>query len=149
MDDKLQDLYKAALMRHSREPRGQGKLENPSHEHFITNALCGDEVRLYLNVRDNQLESARFESQCCTICQASASILIERLEESSDITAATEEANELIAALRDKDAATPYPSEDDRSALFGVKAFSSRIRCATLPWEALLAALAGSVKSEE
>ena len=141
MDDKLQDLYKAALMRHSRNPQGLRKLEHPSHEHFITNPLCGDEIHLYLKISDSKIESAGFESQCCSICQASASILMERLQNVPDTDSTISAASELIGALRETGSPSPYDSSDDRSALFGVKSFASRIRCATLPWEAFLAAL--------
>jgi len=123
MDTKLQDLYKAALLRHSRAPQGQQFIENASHEHFLTNSLCGDEVHLYLSLKDGEITKHGFQSQCCSICRASASILMERLQDTKDPGRAIFDAQHLIDALREKDTPSPYESSDDRSALFGVKAF--------------------------
>jgi len=149
MDPKLQDLYKVALLRHSKQPTGNRKVEKPSHQRFLTNPLCGDEITAYLKIEDGRILSAGFQSQSCSICQASASILMEQLETQTDTVKIKEEAKQLIAALRKSDAPSPYPDSDDRSALFGVKAFRSRIRCATLPWEALLAAIEKGKANED
>ena len=130
------ELYKAVLMKHGREPRNRGQLDSATHQAKLTNSLCGDEVTVYLKIQDNQIAAAAFEAQCCSICMASASMLTDKvLNQSTDETRTLSAS--LIANLKSDSAPSPLEPGDELHSLNGVKAFASRIRCATLPWEAL------------
>jgi nitrogen fixation NifU-like protein len=139
-----QDLYKQTLLKHSKTPSNERELANPTHEAQTRNPLCGDEISVYLKIDDDTINTATFTAQCCSICKASASMLTERLEGLS-LTEANTFAQSLINQLKDKEQPLTLPEDDELRSLEGVKQFTSRIRCATLPWEALLASLAKQV----
>ncbi len=140
MPQDPQDLYKRILMQHSREPRNKRAINQPTRKIFLANALCGDEISMYLKIDDNQLKDVAFEAQCCAICMASASMLTEKVV-GMTTDAAREAASEFIGWMNDGSANLPFEDGEDLGALSGVKAFAGRIRCATLPWEALSEAL--------
>ena len=123
-------------MHHAREPVGFRKSITITHQNEQFNALCGDRIRLMLQVVDDQVADAAFEGESCAICTASASMLCEL---APGLTAAQLERQRqwLSAALASGEPSAGQPS---LSALLGVRAFPSRIKCALLPWEALQAA---------
>ncbi len=140
MNSDLKALYRDTLLKHSRDPRNRGEIEDPDHSACLKNPLCGDQITLYIATRGDRIESARFEAQCCSICMASASMLTFRVEGmtlgESDAFAAT-----LAEAFNQANTPLPLLENDELHALEGVKSFPSRIRCATLPWEALREAI--------
>lgn len=141
MDPK--DLYKQTLLKHSKTPCNERELVDATHQAKIRNPLCGDEISVFLKIEDNTINTATFTAQCCSICKASASMLTERISgiATADVSPFS---TQLISQLKDKDQTLTLSETDELRSLEGVKQFSSRIRCATLPWEALLAALAKS-----
>lgn len=90
----MQELYKEIVLGHFRRPRNRGELEDADIEERIFNPLCGDEVAVYANLRDEGLAEVAFAGRGCAISQASASMLAERLEGKD-----REEAEEEIAAF--------------------------------------------------
>lgn len=141
MDAKLQSLYQETLLKHSRSPLNQGHMPDPTVSQEIKNPLCGDIVTVHLRIRQEEIAEAKFEGQCCSICMASASMLTERAAGNS-IEESKAFALSLIDMLSNPDADPTLSDDDELNALFGVKAFPSRIRCATLPWEGLQQAIA-------
>ncbi|MCH6258071.1 SUF system NifU family Fe-S cluster assembly protein [Puniceicoccaceae bacterium K14] len=141
MDPK--DLYKQTLLKHSKSPHNEGELIDSTHQAKLTNSLCGDEVTVYLKIESNSIQRATFTAQCCSICTASASMLTQKVQ-----GLPTEEAHyfaqKITTQLQDKDKPLVLSADDELQSLEGVKQFKSRIRCATLPWEAMLASLASS-----
>lgn len=127
-------------MRHSKTPQNRSANPNAPLQSTLTNPLCGDEISVYLECKDNIITQATFEGQCCALCTASASMLTTEIQD-LDTTEITALANTLIDRLK-TDAALPSAKSEDIKSLSGVAAFPSRKRCVTLPWEALLAALA-------
>ncbi len=127
----MQELYKEILLDHFRRPRNRGTLEGAQIEEHINNPLCGDEVTVYANVREGDLE-VRFTGRGCAISQASASMLAERLEGKSR-GEAEEEIEAFLRMMRTEE------NEDlgDLVALKSVIQTPNRIRCATLAWDAL------------
>lgn len=122
----MQEIYKEILLDHFRRPRHRREIE----EH-INNPLCGDEVTVYANLRDDGLE-ASFIGRGCAISQASASMLAERLEGKSR-GEAEEEIEAFLRMMRTEE------NEDlgDLVVLKNVVQTPNRIRCATLAWDAL------------
>ncbi|HCR30001.1 MAG TPA: SUF system NifU family Fe-S cluster assembly protein [Opitutae bacterium] len=139
MDANLQSLYRATLIEQSRNPENNYVLENANRQSELKNSLCGDIVTVYLSVIGDRIEKASFQAQCCSICKASASMMTTRISDSSQRDAALL-AEQLIDFLNDPQSDT-FSESDSLQSLSGVKAFASRIRCATLPWEALQQAL--------
>ena len=146
MNPDLKSLYRDTLLKHSREPSNRKPLPSANATGKLKNPLCGDLVTVHLRIEKNQIAQAAFEAQSCSICMASASMLTEELTGSS-IQETQTFTTSLIDMLTNPTVKMSLP-ETDLNALSGVKEFPSRIRCATLPWEALLAALAGRVKGE-
>lgn len=140
MDADLQSLYRETLIAQSRNPENNYILENATRQGELKNPLCGDLVTIYLSLNGNQIEKASFQAQCCSICKASASMLTTRIA-GADKSGAVSLAEKLIAFLNDPQSES-FGKNDPLQALSGVKAFASRVRCATLPWEALQRALA-------
>ena len=140
MPQDPKDLYKDTLMRHSKEPRNRRTIERPSSETFLANALCGDEVTLYLKIDDNQLSDVSFNAKCCSICMASASMLTEKVKGNSQESAANL-VSRFLKEMKEEEESFLFDESEDLYALKSVKAFPSRLRCATLPWEALKEAL--------
>ena len=127
----LQDLYKEIVLDHYRRPRHRHEIEDAEVEEHLNNPLCGDEVTVYANLRDEGLEVG-FTGRGCAISQASASMLAERLAGKSR-GEAEEEVEAFLQMMRTE------PNEDlgDLVALKGVVQTPNRIRCATLAWDAL------------
>lgn len=133
------DVFGEILADHHESPRNYGKIENPTQQEQGYNPLCGDQVSLCLKVDGPKLEKCMFEGEGCSICMASASIMTEMVQGHS-----VEEVNELIEAFRKKmqgaevvEGLPAEGAEDDLVALYGIKRFPVRIKCALLPWTTL------------
>ncbi|MDZ4314537.1 MAG: SUF system NifU family Fe-S cluster assembly protein [Azonexus sp.] len=139
MTADLRDLYQEVIVDHGRRPRNFGPLPDASHQAEGFNPLCGDRLTLRLKVVAGVIEEARFEGVGCAISTASASLMTEALK---GLGASAAEA--LFAAfhamLTGETLATPS-SLGKLEVLAGVREFPSRIKCATLAWHTLHAAL--------
>jgi nitrogen fixation NifU-like protein len=138
MNEDLKSLYRDTLLEHSRHPRNQGALAQANASAELKNPLCGDVVSIHISTHSDIVDQARFEAQCCSICMASASMLTEAIAE-EPIANAQRLARSLIDQLKNADQKLEF--NPTLNSLSGVKSFPSRIRCATLPWEAMLDAL--------
>ena len=127
----MQELYKEIILDHFRRPRHRREIEDAEIEELLTNPLCGDEVTVYANLRDDELEIA-FTGRGCAISQASASMLAERLAGKS-----CGEAEGEISAFLHMMRTEPDENLGELAALKGVVQTPNRIRCATLAWDAL------------
>ncbi len=135
MNPELKSLYRDTLVGHSRDPKNRGVLENPDTVFELKNPLCGDIVTLYLKVFRKQISHASFEAQCCSICMASASMLTVKVTH-TEIDQGVSFADSLIEMLVNPELELELHDVEEIQSLAGVKSFPSRIRCATLPWEA-------------
>ena len=127
----LQELYKEIVLDHYRRPRHRHEIEDAEIRERLNNPLCGDEVTVYANLRDEGLEVG-FTGRGCAISQASASMLAERLAGKS-----RGEAEEEISAFLHMMRAETNEDLGDLVALKNVVQTPNRIRCATLAWDAL------------
>lgn len=142
MSADLRDLYQEIILDHSRKPKNAGVLEDPTNEAQGNNPLCGDRVTVYVKLDGDRIEDVRFDARGCAISVASASMMTEILKGQTlkDAEAAFERFNTQLTAKE-----LPTLAEDDElSALMGVRDFPTRVKCATLPWHTLRAALKGA-----
>lgn len=137
---ELRELYQEVILEHGRRPRNFGPLANANRHAEGVNPLCGDRFALHLAVEDGVIREARFEGSGCAISTASASLMTEALKGRSEA-----EAHALFGAfhalLTAPGAVAGAPSLGKLAALSGVREFPVRIKCATLAWHALEAAL--------
>lgn len=133
-------LYQEVILDHNKKPRNWGHLDTPSHQAEGVNPLCGDHIKLTVNVADNQVAAIAFEGEGCAICKASASMMTTNVKGKS-----VEEAEQLVSEFRGMATGTLEASQANhlgRLTVFeGVKDLPSRVKCAILPWHTLHAAL--------
>jgi nitrogen fixation NifU-like protein len=135
----LDTLYREVILDHYSHPRNRGVVEPADVVRDGANPLCGDEIRVSLRVRDGVVEDVRFEGKGCSISQASASMMTERVKGRP-----VEEARRTIAAFKGMMHGEQAPGGDDfgdLEALQGVRKFPVRVKCATLSWITLELAL--------
>lgn len=139
MMEDLNDLYQEVILDHNRRPRNFGKLKAANRQAAGENPLCGDRVKVYLDLEDGRIADIAFEGAGCAISTASASLMTEALKGRS-----VEQAHELFRGFRDM-VTKGGPEEGlGKLAVFsGVREFPMRVKCATLAWHTLEAALEG------
>lgn len=135
----LKDLYRDVIVDHNRRPRNFGPMEAPDAQADGHNPLCGDRLTIYVDLEGDQVKEARFEGTGCAISVASASLLTEAVKGKTiaDIDRLYAEVHDLLTR-RDAIAA---PGLGKLAALSGVHEFPARVKCASLCWHTLQAAL--------
>lgn len=151
MSEDLEDLYQDIILDHNRRPRNSREISDSTHSAEGVNPLCGDEVIVYLKLISEKIEDISFQGQGCAISQASASIMTEILQGLSltEMRKQSKTVQDLLTAEEEiEDALFEY---GNLAALSGVRKFPARIKCATLAWHALEAALKGksSISTED
>ena len=133
-------LYQEVILDHNKKPRNWGHLDTPSHQAEGVNPLCGDHIRLTVNVADDRVAEIAFEGEGCAICKASASMMTTNVKGKS-----VDEAEQLVSDFRGMATGSldhAHSSSLGRLTVFeGVKDLPSRVKCAILPWHTLHAAL--------
>lgn len=139
---ELADLYKDLIIDHNKSPRNFGRLDPASHAADGFNPLCGDKLTVYLNVGDDgRIDDVRFEGAGCAISIASASLMTEHLK-GRTLEEAQQVFDSMHALLTDADADVDQTALGKLAALSGVRAYPSRVKCATLCWHTVNSALA-------
>jgi nitrogen fixation NifU-like protein len=138
-DIEIADLYQELIVDHSRRPRNFGRLEHATHEAEGFNPLCGDRVRVYVDLENGIVKGVSFEGDGCAISKASASLMTESIKSKSKA-----EVEQLFSRFRDL--ATGTGDTDAAglgklAAFSGLRGFPTRVKCATLAWHTLRAAL--------
>jgi nitrogen fixation NifU-like protein len=137
----LQTVYRERVLEHSRNPHNLRRPSSPDREAVGFNPLCGDKLTVYVNLEDDNIIDVAFEGTGCAISMASASMMTDALTGCS-----LAEADQLIAATK-KIFTNDQPIKNEKlneiQSLEGVRSYPSRIKCATLAWTALTAALHG------
>lgn len=143
----LQELYQEVIVDHNRRPRNFGRLDDANRTAEGYNPLCGDRLTIFARVSDDgTIEDVSFEGEGCAISVASASLMTDHLKGRK-----VEEAEQLFGGFRELVTGSGAAAGDDEAlgklaALGGVRAYPSRVKCATLCWHTLQAAVHG--KSE-
>ena len=136
--EELRELYRELILDHARSPRHFGKLEAPSHQAEGINPLCGDKLKLYLRLDDDgAIDDIAFEGSGCAISVASASLLTETVH-GMRVADALRRSADVVLSLTG-DAGGSHLGK--LAALQGVREFPARVKCATLAWRALEAAI--------
>ncbi len=128
----LRELYGQIIMDHYHRPRNRGEIPDADLEEHLLNPLCGDEVTVYANFDGDTVSEVKFSGRGCSISQASASMMTERLMGKSREEAEAEIQHFKNMMVGEED----FPEHDDLAALKGVIQYPSRIKCATLSWTA-------------
>ena len=135
----IRDLYRDVILDHNRSPRNFGRLEPADAEALGHNPVCGDSLSLTLRLADDRLSEIRFNGQGCAISVASASMMSEAVNGKSlpEVEALYRE----VHALLTEPAHVPALPLGKLMALGGVREFPARVKCASLCWHTLHAAL--------
>ncbi len=137
----VRQLYQEVILDHNRKPRNFGSILGANRHAEGHNPLCGDHIRLSMNVLENKIETIAFEGEGCAICKASASMMTGAVKGKS-----VQDAEIMVEEFRGMATGTLDPDRADhhlgRLKIFaGVKDLPSRVKCAILPWHTLHAAL--------
>ncbi|MBI5508221.1 MAG: SUF system NifU family Fe-S cluster assembly protein [Deltaproteobacteria bacterium] len=138
---ELQDLYQELILDHNAHPRNVGVIDGCTHHAEGVNPLCGDTLKLFLDVKDGVIRDAKFQGAGCAISTASTSLMTQTLKGKT-----TAEATSVLAAfhalLTGDGGPPPNPELLGKLLAFaGVREYPSRVKCATLAWHTLDAAL--------
>ena len=139
--DELQELYREVILDHNRRPRNFGALPDANHVIEAVNPLCGDKLTLYVKVGDGRVEDISFKGTGCAISVASSSLMTERVKgQTVDASLALfDKVHGLFTGADDA------PADLDKlAALSGVREYPTRVKCASLAWHALKAAVTGA-----
>ena len=140
--NELKDLYRDVIVDHNRAPRNFRKINDANRVLEGFNPLCGDKLTVYLKLDGEVIKDLSFEGSGCAISVASASLMTERLKGRTRA-----EAGKLfdeVHALLTKDGMADTDQLGKLAALSGVHEYPSRVKCASLCWHTLKAALADS-----
>ena len=139
----LQDLYQELILDHGRRPRNFKRLDDATRNAEGYNPLCGDKVKIYVKMDGYIIKDLSFEGSGCAISTASASIMTETLKGKTRA-----DAEELFQTFHDlvtgKKAQIDAPELGKLEVFSGVSEFPIRVKCATLSWHTLRAALHGA-----
>lgn len=134
----LRELYQEMIIDHGRKPRNFGELPSANHCQVGHNPLCGDRLTLYLIEKDGVIEDVRFEGTGCAISVASASLMTEVVKGKTvaEVENLFEHFHQLVT-----DGNEPAIEMGKLAVFSGVAEFPARVKCATLSWHTLKAAL--------
>ena len=138
---ELSELYQQVILDHNKKPRNFRKLEQANHFAEGFNPLCGDHLTVYLDLENGAVKEIAFEGSGCAISKAAASMMTQAVKGKS-----REQAEELFTEFHsmvtgELDEETQENSLGNLKIFAGVREFPVRVKCATLPWHTLHAAL--------
>jgi len=142
----LQDLYQEVIVDHNRSPRNFHKLEDANRTAEGYNPLCGDQLTVYMKVVDGIIEEVTFEGAGCAISIASASLMTLQIKgkREEEASALFQGFHKMVTEAGDQQ---PDKSMGKLAVLAGVRRFPSRIKCATLCWHTMKAAMEGDTET--
>ena len=139
----MMDLYQELIVDHGQRPRNFGPLACATHSSHGHNPLCGDDVEIFLVLKNGIIEDIRFTGKGCAISTASASLLLEAVKGKS-----AEDFQRLFKNFHAMMLGEDYDDLGKLNVLDGVKGYPMRIKCATLAWHTLKAALEESLSPQ-
>jgi nitrogen fixation NifU-like protein len=137
----MRQLYQDVILDHNRKPRNFGSIPGANRHADGHNPLCGDHIKLSMNVSDDRIDAIAFEGHGCAICKASASMMTGAVKGKS-----VQEAETMVDEFRGMATGTLDPETTSNhlgklKIFAGVRDLPSRVKCAILPWHTLHAAL--------
>src|SRR6266550_6950156 len=138
---ELSELYQQVILDHNKKPRNFRKLESANHSAEGFNPLCGDHLTVYLNLEDDAVKEISFEGSGCAISKAAASMMTQAVKGKSK-----QEAEQLFTEFHgmvtgELDEDTTTNDLGNLKIFSGVREFPVRVKCASLPWHTMHAAL--------
>ena len=139
---ELRELYQEVILDHNKKPRNFGALETANRHADGHNPLCGDQISVYLKLNGDVIEDIRFQGQGCAISKASASMMTSALKGKT-----LPEAEAIFESFHEMVAGPEELEEEEVEALgklavfSGVREYPARVKCASLAWHTLHAAL--------
>ena len=137
----LQELYQELILDHNRSPRNRRSLESTNHKADGYNPLCGDRVTVYLDIQDSVVKDACFEGTGCAISTASASLMTDAVKGKTkeEAIALFNQFHQMVTGKHESD---ERQSSLGKLAVFsGVCKYPARVKCATLAWHTVKAAI--------
>ena len=144
---ELYELYQQVILDHNKKPRNFHKLETANRTAEGYNPLCGDQLHIYLEVEDDQVKDISFEGTGCAIFKASASMMTQAVKGKTkrQTEELFQEFHKLLTGEMDAEA---EDSQLGKLRIFtGVREYPVRVKCATLSWHTMRAALEGEEKA--
>lgn len=147
---ELSELYQQVILDHNKKPRNFRKLETANHSAEGFNPLCGDQLTVYLNLEDDSVKEISFEGSGCAISKAAASMMTQAVKGKSKQQAEQlfSEFHGMVTGDMDGDDTGEVTDEDKEAGRLGnlrvfagVREFPVRVKCATLAWHTMHAAL--------
>lgn len=137
----MRQLYQEVILDHNRKPRNWGAITGANHHAEGHNPLCGDHIKLTVNMKGGKIDAIAFEGEGCAICKASASMMTGAVKGKS-----AQDAEVMVEEFRRMATGALDPHKDNNhlgklKVFAGVKGLPSRVKCAILPWHTLHAAL--------
>jgi len=140
---ELRDLYQEMILDHGKRPRNFGSLPTANRHADGHNPLCGDKVTVAVLLQDGKVADVRFTGAGCAISMASASLMTEAIKGKSEaeLREMFQKFHTALTAAEEAQAASLLEGLDKLAVFSGVREFPVRVKCATLPWHTLIAAL--------
>jgi nitrogen fixation protein NifU and related proteins len=138
---ELSELYQQVILDHNKKPRNFHKLETANHSAEGYNPLCGDQLNVYIQLEDDRLKDVSFEGSGCAISKASASMMTQAVKGKTkeETEKLFDEFHRMVTGELDEE---NEPNQLGRLTIFaGVREFPVRVKCATLSWHTMRAAL--------
>ena len=136
----LKDLYRDVIVDHNRQPRNFREIPDADRRADGFNPLCGDKLTVFVKLDDGRISDVSFNGSGCAISIASASLLTESVK-GRTLAEAEGLFEQMHQLLTRDDAAVDVPALGKLAALSGVREFPARVKCASLCWHTLDAAL--------
>ena len=135
----LSDLYQEVILDHNKRPRNFRTIEHPTRTAKGHNPLCGDRLTLYLRMTGDVISDVAFEGAGCAISKASASMMTDAVKGRTvtEVDALFERFHRMVTTPPDR----PVEDMGKLSSLAGVREFPVRVKCASLAWHTLKAAM--------
>ena len=142
---EIKELYQEIILDHGKNPRNKGRCKGYSHDAKAHNPLCGDKVHIYLRLdKEKKIIDLSFEGEGCAISLASVSILTDTLK-GKELSFTKKISEDFLNMIKNKTKITLNSLTEDQittiSSLSGVQEFPMRVKCATMAWHTLLAAI--------
>jgi len=137
---ELGDLYQEIILDHYKKPRNAGRIEQPSCSATGDNPLCGDKIAVTVNVKGDRLEDIRWKGAGCAISTASASLMSEAVKGKTraEVASLFEKFHAMVTGKGSSDGL------EKLEVFSGVSEYPVRVKCASLAWHTLKAALEGT-----
>lgn len=149
----LRELYQEVILDHTKKPRNKRVIADATGQSHGVNPLCGDQATVFVKVEGDRVVDVSFEGQGCSISTASASMMTEavRGKTAAEVETLFERFHALVTAPSDQAGQSAAPELGKLAVFSGVCEFPVRVKCASLAWHTLKAALAGgeTVSTEE